>query len=187
MGNIPEEYWNAIVGCDSSYDDSFIYAVKTTGICCKPSCKSRVPKRENVAIFKNAYMAIEQGFRPCKRCKPDGSVLPAVEWIGQITDWINQNYQEHITLEELSQHFHGSPFHLQRLFKRVQGVSPAEYIQRLRLKKAIEMLETDEKRIAEVASAVGFYNTPYFITLFKKQFGCTPAAFRKRAGKYHES
>lgn len=186
MPIIPEEYWRAIVECDPSYNDSFIYAVKTTGIYCKPSCKSRVPKRENVKTFKNAYMAIEQGYRPCKRCKPDGAILPEEEWISQITIWIDQNFNQHITLERLAELFHGSPFHLQRQFKRVQGISPNEYIQKVRLEKAAGLLMNDRGKIEDISGTVGFQSTPYFITLFKKKFGCTPAAYRKKVGKNND-
>lgn len=183
MPHIPDEYWNAIVQCDPLYNDSFIYAVKTTGIYCKPSCKSRAPRRENVHIFKNAYMAKEEGFRPCKRCKPDGAILPAEEWVGQIRDWIDENYHEYITLEGLAVLFNGSPFHLQRQFKQLQGMSPNEYIQKVRLEKAVKLLEEDKRKVKDISEAVGFLNTPYFITLFKKRYGCTPAAYRKKGGE----
>jgi len=186
MLQIPDEYWNAIVECDPSFNDSFIYAVKTTGIYCKPSCKSRAPKRENVQIFKNAYMAKEESFRPCKRCKPDGAILPAEEWVRQIKDWIDENYHEHLTLEGLAELFHGSPFHLQRLFKRVQGMSPNEYIQKARMEKAVQLLEEDKRKVKDISEAVGFQSAPYFITLFKKRYGCTPAAYRKKGGEKND-
>jgi AraC family transcriptional regulator, regulatory protein of adaptative response / methylphosphotriester-DNA alkyltransferase methyltransferase len=182
MPIVPEEYWKAIVDCDAGYDETFLYAVKTTRIFCRPSCRSREPKRENVRIFKNSYMALAEGFRPCKRCRPDGVNLPAEEWIMQIRIWIDHNYNENITLRQLAELFHGSPFHLQRLFKRVIGMTPTEYIQKLRLEKAMILLVTDEKPIVEIAEEVGFRGAPYFITLFKRKHGCTPAAFRRKEG-----
>lgn len=176
---ISAEYWKAIIECDPTYDDTFFYAVQTTGIFCRPSCKSREPNRDNVRIFQNAYMALEENFRPCKRCKPDGLTLPADEWIEQITEWIDQHYSERLTLEVLADISHGSPYHLQRLFKRVKGISPNEYTQQVRLTKAIEKLETTKQSVADTGMAVGFSSTPYFITLFKKKFGVTPADYRK--------
>lgn len=176
--NIPDSYWKAIVECDATYDDMFIYAVQTTGIFCRPSCKSRVPNKENVRIFKNAYMALEEKFRPCKRCKPDGLNVPAEEWVEQIIEWIHQHYADSLTLQTLADVSHGSPYHLQRLFKRVKGISPTEYIQQIRLKKAIIMLESTEQSITNIGTTVGFANTPYFITLFKKKLGCTPSSYR---------
>ncbi|MFE4241908.1 bifunctional transcriptional activator/DNA repair enzyme AdaA [Peribacillus butanolivorans] len=181
--DIPNDYWKAIVECDAAYDDHFLYGVKTTGIFCRPSCKSRVPNKENVQIFKNANMALEENFRPCKRCKPEGLNLPTDEWIEQITEWIDQHYSEPLTLNTLADISHGSPYHLQRLFKRVKGLSPTEYIQQLRLEKAIRMLESSEQPVTEIGLAVGFSSTPYFITLFKKNTGYTPSGYRKA---YHQ-
>ncbi|MFD6440955.1 bifunctional transcriptional activator/DNA repair enzyme AdaA [Peribacillus sp. NPDC060186] len=182
--DIPNDYWKAIIDCDAAYDDHFLYGVKTTGIFCRPSCKSRVPNKENVKIFKNAYMALEENFRPCKRCKPEGLNLPTEEWIEQITEWINQHYSEPLTLNKLADISHGSPYHLQRLFKRVKGLSPTEYIQQLRLEKAIRMLESSEQPVTEIGLAAGFSSTPYFITLFKKKMGNTPSGYRKA---YHQN
>ncbi|PLR68677.1 AraC family transcriptional regulator [Bacillus sp. UMB0893] len=177
--NIPDAFWNAIKESDSEYDDMFFYGVETTGIFCRPSCKSRLPNKENVLIFKNAYIALEENFRPCKRCKPDGLHLPAEQWIEQIVQWIDQYYFESLTLQTLADISHGSPYHLQRLFKKVKGISPSEYVQQVRLEKAIYQLETTELSISDIGLAVGFSSTPYFITLFKKRLGETPSAYRK--------
>ncbi|MET3196601.1 Ada metal-binding domain-containing protein [Gottfriedia sp. OAE603] len=66
-----QDMWDAIIQCNEKYDGLFIYAVKSTGICCKPSCKSRAPLRENISFYATTTLAIEDGFRPCKRCRPD--------------------------------------------------------------------------------------------------------------------
>ncbi|KAF0822794.1 bifunctional transcriptional activator/DNA repair enzyme AdaA [Cytobacillus firmus] len=180
---IPEEYWTAIKDCDKSYDDLFLYGVKTTGIFCRPSCRSRVPHIGNVAIFKNADQAMAENFRPCKRCRPEGLSLPAEEWVKQITGWIDQHYSSPITLQQLGDLFHGSPYHLQRVFKRVTGKSPTEYIQDIRLEKAIYLLEAGDQSVADVGASAGFPSTPYFISLFKKKLGTTPAAYRNKTGR----
>lgn len=177
---IPEKYWKAIKDCDKAYDDIFLYGVKSTGIFCRPSCRSRIPNIENVTIFHHAAQALAENFRPCKRCKPEGLSLPEEEWIKQIKEWIDQHYSQPITLHLLGDIFHGSPFHLQRIFKRVTGKSPTEYIQDIRLEKAIHMLETTEHSIADVGASAGFPSTPYFISLYKKKLGTTPAAYRKK-------
>ncbi len=65
---LTDEKWSAIIRNDASYDGAFYYAVKTTGIFCKPSCKSRVPNKENVLVFDTADAALDKHFRPCKRC-----------------------------------------------------------------------------------------------------------------------
>ncbi|MDM5211141.1 bifunctional transcriptional activator/DNA repair enzyme AdaA [Peribacillus sp. NJ4] len=182
--DIPNDYWKAIMDCDAAYDDQFLYGVKTTGIFCRPSCKSRVPNKENVKIFKNAKIALEDDFRPCKRCKPEGLNLPTEEWVEQIAEWIDTHYSEPLTLIRLADISHGSPYHLQRSFKRVKGISPTEYIQRLRLEKATRLLENSEQSIYEIGLAAGFSSTPYFITLFKRKMGNTPSGYRKA---YHQN
>lgn len=176
---VPAVYWKAICENDASFDDQFFYGVQTTRIFCRPSCRSRIPNKENVLIFKNAYAALAEGFRPCKRCKPDGLNLPADEWVDQITEWIAGHFTESVTLERLADISHGSPYHLQRLFKRQKGCTPLEHIQRLRLEKAAELLAGTDFPVAEVGRLSGFPNAPYFITLFKKKNGQTPASYRK--------
>lgn len=177
--SISAVYWKALTENDPSFDDQFFYGVQTTGIFCRPSCKSRVPNKDNVRIFKNAFIALEEGYRPCKRCKPDGLKLPIEEWVQQIVEWIDNHFTEDVSLEQLAGLTHSSPYHLQRSFKRIAGVSPSVYVQQLRLEKAAKALSETDQPIAEIARAVGFSTTPYFITLFKKNTGYTPAQFRK--------
>lgn len=177
--SISAVYWKALTENDPSFDDQFFYGVQTTGIFCRPSCKSRVPNKDNVRIFKNAFIALEEGYRPCKRCKPDGLKLPIEEWVQQIVEWIDNHFTEDVSLEQLAGLTHSSPYHLQRSFKRIAGVSPSVYVQQLRLEKAAKALSETDQPIAEVARSTGFSSTPYFITLFKKNTGHTPAQFRK--------
>lgn len=174
------EQWQAIIQNDKNYDDLFYYAVKTTGIFCRPSCKSRPPKKENVRIYAEAKEAIREGFRPCKRCKPNGLRLPDEEWITQIKAYIDEHYDESLTLHTLADISHGSPYHLQKTFKKVLGISPVEYIQQIRISKAKEYLSTTDKPLVEIGATIGMSNIPYFITLFKKITGITPIQFRNK-------
>jgi len=177
---ITEERWQAITKNDPSYDELFIYGVTSTGIFCKPSCKSRDPKKENVRIFNDAGQALDEGFRPCKRCKPCGLILPDEEWVVQIEEYIHGHYDEQLSLEALADMCHGSPYHLQRTFKRIKGMSPSEYIQKIRITRAMEALAKTDKSVTEIGINVGLPNIPYFITLFKKKTGQTPKQYRKR-------
>lgn len=176
---VSDEQWRAIMYNDSTYDNLFIYGVKSTGIFCRPSCKSRLPNKTNVIIFKNAEHALAQGFRACKRCKPEGLQVPDEDWVLQITDYIDSHYSQPLTLEVLANMCHGSPFHLQRTFKRIKNMTPVEYIQLVRIEHAKDLLKATEKTIGEIGRRIGLPNTPYFITLFKKKLGLTPLQYRK--------
>ncbi|EJQ14592.1 AraC family transcriptional regulator [Bacillus cereus] len=177
---LTDEYWQAIIHNDSSYDDKFFYAVKSTRIFCRPSCKSRVPNKDNVKIFLNVQQASHENFRPCKRCKPNGVTLPNEEWIDQITEYIQKHYCDALTLDILAEMCHGSPYHLQRTFKKIVGISPIEYIQQCRITKATKYLSHTNQSIMEISIAVGIENPEYFATLFKKKIGFTPTEYRKK-------
>ncbi|MGH0600342.1 bifunctional transcriptional activator/DNA repair enzyme AdaA [Bacillus mycoides] len=179
---VTNEYWQAIIHNDSTYDDKFFYAVKSTGIFCRPSCKSRIPNKNNVRIFLNAEQALHEHFRPCKRCKPNGITLPNEEWVEQIKDCIEKHFDEVLTLDLLAEICHGSPYHLQRTFKKIVGISPIEYIQQFRIKKATEYLSHTNQSIMEISTDVGIENPEYFATLFKKKTGFTPTEYRKKNG-----
>jgi len=134
---------------------------------------------ENIRLFATAEQALAEKFRPCKRCKPTGQRLPDVEWIQLVTDYIDNNYSASLTLQDLAEASHGSPYHLHRTFKKIKGVTPVEYIQQVRIAKAQQLLIHSGLEIAKVGASVGMTNTAYFITLFKKRTGITPAQYRK--------
>ncbi|GGG79177.1 bifunctional transcriptional activator/DNA repair enzyme AdaA [Paenibacillus radicis (ex Gao et al. 2016)] len=180
---LTDERWQAIVSNDTAYNNRFIYAIKTTGIFCKPSCKSRIPNRENVRIYANAEQAHDAGFRPCKRCKPTGERLPDQEWVAVAAQYINKHYNEPLPLQTIADACHGSPYHLQRTFKRIMGVSPSGYVQQMRISKAQQLLNETNHSVAGIAAAVGMPNVAYFITLFKNTTGCTPIEYRLRSSR----
>lgn len=177
---LTSERWNAVIHNDPAYDGKFFYAVKSTGIFCRPSCKSRPPKIENIRLFDTAEQALAAHFRPCKRCKPTGERMPDDEWIQLVTEYIEQNYGANLTLKVLAEASHGSPYHLHRTFKRVTGLTPVEYTQQVRINKAKQLLLQSELEISKIGASVGMANTSYFITLFKRLTGLTPAQYRKQ-------
>ncbi|XID95838.1 bifunctional transcriptional activator/DNA repair enzyme AdaA [Paenibacillaceae bacterium WGS1546] len=174
-----DEQWRAIVGNDASYDGKFYYAVATTGIFCRPSCRSKPPNRINVRVFLTTRRALDDGFRPCKRCKPTGERLPDEEWIALISAYIDERYMDALPLEKLAEIGRVSPYHLHRTFKRMTGSTPAEYVQRVRIGRAKEWLANTDASIADIGLNVGIPNPSHFATLFKKLTGATPASYRK--------
>ncbi|CDN46023.1 MULTISPECIES: bifunctional transcriptional activator/DNA repair enzyme AdaA [Paenibacillus] len=173
--------WEAVAACDGSRDGEFFYAVRTTGIFCRPSCRSRLPNRENAGLFRTFGEALAAGYRPCKRCRPTGELVPDEDWITLAQRFIRAHYAERLTLEALAAACHGSPFHLHRTFHKIVGVTPVEYIQQVRAEAAKELLLSTDLPVAAVGKRCGWPNTPYFTTLFKKMTGMTPAAYRRNA------
>ncbi|MDF2679529.1 MAG: methylphosphotriester-DNA--protein-cysteine S-methyltransferase [Brevibacillus sp.] len=176
-----EESWRAIVECDDVYDGQFWYGVLTTGIFCRPSCKSRVPKQENIRIFTSIREAEQIGLRPCKRCQPlAASWLPADEELAnRVERLIDECYQEPLTLQDMASRLFVSPFHLQRSFTRQMDCSPGKYLSRRRVEAAKKLLSETKHSVTDIAMQVGFRTSAYFAHVFLKEAGLTPTQYRR--------
>ncbi|WP_419893512.1 bifunctional transcriptional activator/DNA repair enzyme AdaA [Oceanobacillus kimchii] len=178
--------WDAVVECDKKYDGKFFYAVKTTGIFCRPSCKSKNPNYENICFFENAKDAIEQGFRPCKRCQPELSIVtynPQQEIVDESINYLKQHYQEIITLNSLAFKIGVSPSYLSRVFKEKLGITPHKYLEIIRIHKAHQLLLNTVYNSTEICFQVGYKNFSSFYRHFKKISGCSPSQYRIKNGK----
>ncbi|WP_082967570.1 bifunctional transcriptional activator/DNA repair enzyme AdaA [Paenibacillus oryzae] len=173
-----EEQWHAITQCDHSYDGKFFYAVKTTRIFCRPSCKSRVPNQINVEIFMSVDDAVHGGYRPCKRCRPDRFLCPTEELVSQITKFINENYKEHLTLSVIAENLHINMYYLHHTFKRVSGITIMEYVMKKRIEMAKQLLENSNYTITRIAVINGFSSAAHFSTTFRKWLGISPSGYR---------
>src|SRR5215475_5667064 len=102
------ELWSAVLSRDSSRDGSFVYAVRSTGIYCRPSCPARRPKREQVTFFREPETAEAAGFRPCRRCHPQQASLPdpQAELIEQVCRYIELHLDMPLPLARLGQEVH---------------------------------------------------------------------------------
>src|SRR5712692_5923210 len=126
---LEENYWQAVLNRDSQSDGTFVFGVRSTGIYCNPSCPARHPRREQVTFFTRPEAAEEAGFRACRRCRPgETSVYELqVEMIQRACRYIETHLDGLITLADLGKEVSVSPYHLQRVFKRVVGMTPSTY------------------------------------------------------------
>lgn len=178
-----EQYWEAVQTRDASVDGTFVYAVRSTGIYCNPSCPSRRPKRQQVVFFAQPEAAEEAGFRACRRCYPDEISLQEtqVAVVQQACRYIETHLHEALTLETLSEQVHMSAFHLQRVFKRVMGITPRQYVEACRLGQLKEQLREGDA-VTKALYDVGYSSSSRLYERTQAQLGMTPTAYR-RGGK----
>src|SRR5215471_5855622 len=122
------DFWQAVETRDSAQDGSFVFAVSSTGIYCRPSCPARRPRREQVRFFQLPEAAEQAGFRACRRCHPRRARAndPHIELVRRICQAIERHDEQPLTLSALSVETGASAQHLQRTFKRVMGITPRE-------------------------------------------------------------
>jgi len=179
-----EEKWNAVVCCDPAYDCLFWYGVKTTGIFCRPSCKSKVPMRNNILFFDDIQQAYDYGLRPCKRCRPDLiGFNPGLEAAQKVKWLLDIYYDDPLALAAESKALGISRNHLITLFRTHYSMTPVEYSNRLRTAKAAQMLREADAAILQIALQCGFGSVSTFYQLFKKHLGFTPQEYRKNNKK----
>lgn len=170
--------WQAVEARDKAQDGRFVFAVRSTGIYCKPSCPARRPRRENVAFYDNGEAAQAAGYRACMRCRPDeaGRDALAVEKALALLD----GAEERMPLERLAAAVGYAPHHFQRLFTRAMGVSPAAYARGVRAVR-VEAALGEEGRITDAVYDAGYAAPSRFYEDAKERMGMTPGA-RKKGG-----
>ena len=121
--------WKALASRDTAADGTFIYAVTSTGIYCRPSCPSRRPRADRVRFFDTTLEARQAGFRACKRCRPDtvGLAQPGIDAVRLASAYLATHADQTVTLGHLGRVASMSPHHLQRRFKAIVGLSPREF------------------------------------------------------------
>ena len=171
--------WEAILKRDASADGRFVYAVRSTGIYCRPSCASRKPKKSNVLIFEFPEMAEARGFRPCLRCAPqDASYDPRLEKVRKAVRHIEEHADENPTLAELGRSVGVSPHYLQRTFKRALGVSPRQYLESLKAQNYKDLLKNG-RDLAGAGYEAGYGSSRGVYEGASRYLGMTPATYQK--------
>jgi len=173
------EKWRAVVERDETKDGAFVFAVRSTGIYCKPSCPARHPNLGQVEFFSRPDEAERSGFRACKRCHPrEARPSARAELIQKICKYIEANLDEKLTLEILSHQAGLSPFHFQRTFKRALGISPRQYVEARRLEKVKRSL-TNGETVTNSLYGAGFTSKSRLYEKTPPQLGISPGLFRR--------
>src|SRR4051794_10896541 len=171
--------WRLVSERERTADGAFVYAVTSTGIYCRPSCPSRRPRRDRVVFFDAADAARAAGFRACKRCKPDSAAAadPWVEKIRRACVYLS-NVDGHPALATLARRLGGSPYHLQRNFKRLVGVTPREYAEACRLGKVKRQLRGGRDVTGAIFEA-GYASSSRFYERAVPKLGMAPSVYRR--------
>jgi len=168
--------WQHVMARDARQDGRFVFAVRTTGIYCRPSCPSRRPRRDSVEFFADPQQAERAGYRACLRCKPT-QVSPQAQATTRARQLLDEA-EGVMTLAELSQRVGVSPFHLQRLFKRATGLSPREYQSARRMQHVKHGLRKGDDVTTALYDA-GFGSPSRLYEKSCQQLGMTPGTYRR--------
>ena len=182
-----DQMWQAVLTRDGQAAGRFVYAVATTGVYCRPGCPSRRPRRDNVHFFALPAQAARAGYRACKRCRPDAEAPsdPELARVREACAFILERLEEGCdgppTLEEIAARVGQSPHHLQRRFKRLMGVSPAQYADALRLGRLKGRLKAGDEVTGALYEA-GYGASSRLYERAPAELGMTPASYA-RGGK----
>lgn len=176
------EKWTAILNRDKCHDGNFFYGLRTTKKVHRPSCVCKIPAPENVILFDYLADALDQGYLPCRRCRPrqpewQNARAELAENAGKA---IRANYQEDFSLPGLANDLFVNECYLARTFKTITGYTPLEYHNYVRCDISREMLKNPQLKISYISDAVGYNSASYYIRCFRKFFFCTPSDWRKQ-------
>ena len=166
---------------DANQDGKFVFAVSSTGVYCRPSCPSRRPRRENVSFFRTPSEAEKAGYRACLRCRPKAiGGNRQIEMVKAVCRYIEQHLDEPITLARLGTEFRHSPFHLQRSFKAVLGISPSAYADSCRINQLKRNLQAGTL-VTRAMYDAGYSSSSRLYERTTSQLGMTPDKYRRGA------
>lgn len=173
-----EARYQAIIRKDRHADGDFVYAVKTTGVYCRPSCAARQPLLQNVSFYRMPADAERQGYRPCKRCRPNDQIREAnhAAIVQRACELIAESPTPP-SLDELAEHVGMSAHHFHRIFKSLVGLTPKAYAKAHRSGR----MRNELSRGGSITSAIynaGYQSSSGFYTEANQLLGMSPANFR---------
>jgi AraC family transcriptional regulator, regulatory protein of adaptative response / methylated-DNA-[protein]-cysteine methyltransferase len=181
-------FWRSVLAHDRSADGAFVYAVRSTGIYCRPSCPSRRPRREQVLFFALPEAAERQGFRECRRCKPRrvGARDPKIETVARVCRAIEgrlandgpSDDDSRITLSALASQAGMSTHQLERTFRGVMGITPRHYVDESRMRRLKSRLQKGDDVTTALYDA-GFGSSSRLYERAPAQLGMTPATYQR--------
>lgn len=176
----PAERWRIILAHDRRYDGAFVYAVRSTGIYCRPSCPSRRPRRDRVAFFPAPEAAERAGFRPCRRCRPGeaNGADPRVAMVREACRHIDAHPDQPANLALLSARAGTTPPRLVRAFRRVLGLTPRQYRDERRLSRFKAQLK-ERPAVGPAVYEAGYGSSSRVYERANAQLGMTPATYAR--------
>ena len=183
-----DSYWSAVKSRDRAADGAFVYAVRSTGVYCRPSCPSRKPRRDLVSFYPLPEAAEQQGFRPCRRCHPrsqrqsDPRIAAVARVCGEIDAYLHsgsaEGVEERLTLSRLSRRVGMSPHQLERAFRRVMGITPRQYADAQRMRRLKSRLKKGDDVTTALYDA-GYGSSSRLYESAPAHLGMTPATYRR--------
>jgi AraC family transcriptional regulator, regulatory protein of adaptative response / methylated-DNA-[protein]-cysteine methyltransferase len=178
--NSQNDWWQAVQARDAREDGNFVFAVSSTGVYCRPSCPSRRPRREHVSFFRQPAEAERAGYRACLRCRPKSAGNSQAATVKAICRYIEQHLDEPLTLARLGEEFDQSPFHLQRSFKAVLGITPKAYADSCRMNQLKNHLRAGHS-VTRALYDAGYSSSSRLYEKTASQLGMTPDKYRRGA------
>ncbi|MGH8683758.1 MAG: bifunctional DNA-binding transcriptional regulator/O6-methylguanine-DNA methyltransferase Ada [Nitrosospira sp.] len=173
--------WASVRGRNAEADGSFYYAVKTTGVYCRPSCAARLARPENVDFYTTREEAEKAGFRPCKRCQPDRPSL-VEQYAAKVTQAcrIIEASETALVLEDLAKKVGVSPYHFHRLFRQITGLTPRQYAAAQREKRLRSELGYSGAggTVTDAIFDAGYNSSSRFYEKSNQVLGMTPSRYR---------
>ncbi len=170
--------WEQVLSRSAAAEGRFFYAVKTTGVYCRPACAARTPRPENVVFFGSLASAERAGYRACKRCRPDEPVLGdrQAASVADLCRFIQQA-ERAPSLSELGERARLSVYHVQRVFKAVTGLTPKAYAAAQRASRVRSELGTAAS-VTQAIYAAGYGASSRFYAEAKQVLGMSATSYR---------